>query len=248
MPEFRPSDEVTPKRGEVIAFPTMARRFTDAEPRSHTSRATPAASDTVAEIRARMEEIERRRREDRDGAADDESAPSTPSGASVVPMPGVSGDAELMSEAQDALVRALARAPKSIHEARQYLGEQFEELGALELDRIIERCIALGYLDDFRLAEQLCEGAFRRKSLGRHAKANELRRRGVPNAIIDDVLADEEPDVEYARALELARERVRRARGLDYETARRRIHGYLARRGYSSEIATRAVRAALLDD
>lgn len=238
MPSFRPSDEAAPKRGELIAFPTSKR-------------------ETIDAIRGRLEALEAEHRRDDASAAEavidvdtgpQHAHPPVAEHNPVAALPGASGDAALLDAAQDALVRALARAPKSVDEARRLLERDYEELGERDVEHILDRLLDLGYLDDRQLAEQLCTGTFARKSLGRHAKANELRRRGIANAIVDEVLAEEEPDVEYERALDLARERLRRTKGVDLEPARRRIHGYLARRGYSSEVASRAIRTALLDD
>ena len=108
--------------------------------------------------------------------------------------------------------------------------------------------LELGYLDDARLAAQLRDGRFARKQLSRSAMERELRSRGIENSTIELALANIDGDDEYERALELARDRARRSRSLDYDTAYRRIHGYLARRGFGGETASRAIRAALNGD
>ena len=168
-----------------------------------------------------------------------------PTTANVTALPGSSGDADLVHDAQEALVRALARSPKSEHEAHEYLRTNFEDLGESDRHLIVDRMRDLGYLDDERLAAQLRDGRFARKQLSRTAMARELRAKGISSTVIDEALDELDRDDEYERALELARSRVARSRGVDYDTAFRRIHGYLARRGFGGEFATRAIRQAL---
>lgn len=165
--------------------------------------------------------------------------------ATVTALPGTSGDAGLLQDAEDALVRSLARSPKSVAEAQEMLQRDYEELGESDRHQIIGRMLELEYLDDARLAAQLRDGRFARKQLSRNAMERELRARGIDAGTIDEVLAPIDGDDEFERALELARDRARRTRSLDYETAYRRIHGYLARRGFGGEVVSRAIREAL---
>ena len=165
--------------------------------------------------------------------------------ANVAVLPGTAGDAGVIDEASDALVRWLGRAPRSVRDARHFLRDGFEELGALDLDRIVDRMIELRYLDDTALAEQLRDGRLRRRNLGRAAMARELRDLGIDDTVIDEVLGELDRDAEYEQALELARSRVRRVAVGDRDTAFRRLHADLSRRGYGGELASRAVRQAL---
>ncbi|MDJ1371605.1 regulatory protein RecX [Gulosibacter molinativorax] len=174
-----------------------------------------------------------------------DSSPSASRHSNVARMPGVSEHDEIDADAaNDLLVRALARSPKSVSEADRFLAER-TELGAREREAIINRMLDLGYLDDARLAEQLVSGSLSRKGLGHGGMTRELRKRGIDDGIIREALGSMDGDEEFERALELARERAGRFRGLDYETAERRLYGYLARRGFGGEIVRRAVNAAL---
>ncbi|KAB1641873.1 regulatory protein RecX [Gulosibacter chungangensis] len=227
---------------EVIAFPGF-----------NTSNATaPGEREShLAQLRAKMLET----------AAENEPnpAPSTKQGTpersgpqfrpksdnNVARMPGIAEHDEAdVEEASDLLVRALARSPKSVREAEEFLANR-TELGPREREPIVNRMIDLGYLDDASLAEQLVSGALSRKGLGRGGMSRELRKRGITDEIIQTVLGDFDGSEEFDRALELARERASRFRGLDYETAQRRLYGYLARRGFGGDIVGRAVKAAL---
>ncbi len=170
--------------------------------------------------------------------------PKTPR-TNVSRMPGLAEhDEQETRAATDLLVRALGRSAKSVREAEALLTEQ-TELGAREREQIINRMVDLGYLDDAALAEQLMSGTLSRKGLGRTGMSRELRKRGIDDSIIQDALGEFDRDEEFDRALELAQDRASRLRGLDYETAQRRLYGYLARRGFSGDIVGRAVKEAL---
>ena len=149
-----------------------------------------------------------------------------------------------MDEAAELLVRALARSPKSEREADRLLAEQ-TDLEPLERERVVHRMIDLGYLDDARLAEQLATGSLSRKGLGRGGMSRERQRRGIPESVAEAVLAEFGGDEEYERALELGADRARKLRGVDREVARRRLYGFLARRGYGGDIVGRVVRELL---
>lgn len=176
-----------------------------------------------------------------ESAPDDESRIDA---SNVIRFPGVVGDDAARAEAEDALVRALARAPKSEREADAFLREH-AEIGEIERELILDHLRSLGYLDDARLAEQLRTGRLARKGLGRSGIRQELRARGIAADLVETELAELDPDDELEHATELAQDRARRAHGLDRDTAERRLRGYLARRGYTGDVVTRAVRAAL---
>ena len=59
---------------------------------------------------------------------------------------------------------------------------------------------------------------------------SELRRKGVSNDIIEQALEDLD---EEAGAMKVAEKKVRRLTGLDKSTFRRRMWGFLKRRGFS---------------
>jgi regulatory protein len=72
--------------------------------------------------------------------------------------------------------------------------------------------------------------------------ADELRGKGVSAEIIEIVTAEIDQDVEYAIALELATRKQRPIAHLENEVIRRRVHGALARRGFSMSIIAAVMR------
>ena len=120
---------------------------------------------------------------------------------------------------------------------RDIAGEIVQE----ELDRL-ER---VGLIDDAALAESFVRVQHERKGLGRSALTVELRRRHIGQQCIDDALEQIGDDDEQSRATELAVRRAPQLRSLDGETAKRRLTGFLMRKGYSGSIVRVAVDEVL---
>lgn len=155
-------------------------------------------------------------------------------------------DADVVADAERALLRRLRTRQLSVSEARTFLltGAALERP---EADALIEDFLRRGYLDDTALAEQLIHAATQRKGQGRRAIAQALSARGIPREV--SVAAFEElPDDDAERALEFARTKARQLGRYDDDTALRRLMGQLARRGYPGSVAATAARAALAEN
>jgi regulatory protein len=109
----------------------------------------------------------------------------------------------------------------------------------------VERLEGVGLLNDRELADNLVRAKQERKGLGRGAVTSELRQRGLDASVVEEALAEIDDDDEQARCDEWALKRAGSLRGLDHETAQRRLHGYLMRRGYRSETIRRSIDKAL---
>lgn len=149
---------------------------------------------------------------------------------------------EVRRRAEDALVRRLRAKQLSVSEARSVLRENDLDRDAIE--DVIDEFLRRSYLDDHTLASLLVTSGSERKGQGRIALARSLAQRGIPRDIIDDAL-EELPDDDAERALEFARSKASGMSRLDYDTALRRLHGQLARRGYEGSVAMDAARTAL---
>jgi len=113
------------------------------------------------------------------------------------------------------------------------------------VDKELQRLEDVGLVDDFALAETLVRTQHDRKGLGRSALKAELRRRHIPQEAIESALEQLNDDDEQARATELAIKRAGQLSSYDLETAKRRLNGFLMRRGYSSSVVRNAVDEAL---
>lgn len=118
-----------------------------------------------------------------------------------------------------------------------------ETVAAAVLDRLTE----VGLVDDTRFARTWVEIRQRTRGLAGRALSAELRQRGVSDEVVAEAVEVVDPETEERRALELARARVARTRGLAPEVVTRRVAGQLARRGYSAGVAFRAARTAVAE-
>ena len=130
-------------------------------------------------------------------------------------------------------VDALARRPY----ARAELGQHLQRKGFTEpvvtaaLDRLAER----GYLDDLAYARSFVRSRMTGRAYGPRRVRTELVRRGVASVLVEQVLAEHAVDAEVGPedgALVAGRRRMGALRGLAPDVARRRLVGWLVRRGF----------------
>jgi regulatory protein len=92
-----------------------------------------------------------------------------------------------------------------------------------------------GLLDDSKFSADWVESRSRRKGFGKLRLASELRQKGVDKSNVDEAVAEIDPDMELQAAISLARKRVSPTDSGD-PAVKRRLAGYLQRRGYNWEI------------
>lgn len=222
--------------------------------RSRLTRAPEADEDPIASLRAALEQAAIERSASGRGSADQSAAEQ-----SAADSQGAAEEAELqrnavgrgVAEADGAPARTAAEdGVRLLARKSRSSGELRRELSALGHDTPDVEAVLLEfegnlYLDDLGLARVLAEGLRERKRASRAQIRAKLRERLLPDGVIETVLVelDDEQEDELLRAA--AEERARRLRGLDRQTAERRLLGFLARRGWSGEPAIRACREAL---
>jgi regulatory protein len=114
------------------------------------------------------------------------------------------------------------------------------------IDRALERLRALGLVDDDAYARQLAHARVVGGGVSKRRIGQELQRRGVSRDVADEAIGATLEDVEldeFEAAKGVAEKRLRSMRSLDPETRRRRIYGFLARRGYDHDVISRALKA-----
>lgn len=148
----------------------------------------------------------------------------------------------LSRKASGLTIRQLARRGMSRWELEQLLTKReiAPEVFGPELDRLQ----AMGVIDDASLAATLAFTQHSRKGLGRSAIELDLKRRHIAPELIEEALADIADEDELERATELAVKRIGQLSSYDDETVRRRLHGFLARKGYDSSVVRQAMDAA----
>lgn len=99
---------------------------------------------------------------------------------------------------------------------------------------IIERLQSERYLDDQAFAEMWLENRERFRPRSRHALRYELRQKGIDETVIDTVLSDVDEDELAWAAVE---PKLNGWKNLSEEALKKKIMGFLARRGFNYEIA-----------
>ncbi len=138
------------------------------------------------------------------------------------------GDAVV--RAVDAAARFLSYRPRSTAEVRQNLEKK--DYPADVIDATMERLAALGYLDDLAFARYWVENRDTFKPRGPIALQMELRQKGVPDSIIQQVV--ETVDAQDA-AYRAAQGKLSRYRGSTVMDFKRKLGGFLQRRGFGFE-------------
>lgn len=116
------------------------------------------------------------------------------------------------------------------------------------IDRVLERFTGSGLLDDKRYALNFARSRLTGSSASPRRVRQHLARKGIPAAFAEEavqqVLLDEEIDVE-ASLRKVAQRKFESLSGLDPLVQRRRLYGFLARRGYDLDEIQRVVSSVL---
>lgn len=142
-------------------------------------------------------------------------------------------------------VRMLARQARSSGELRDALLRI--DHGRDVVEDVIDEFERSLYLDDTGLARAMTEKLREAKRASRGQIRTKLRERQIRDDVAEAVLGELDDEQEFEMLREAAADRARKLGGLDRQTAERRLMGFLARRGWSGEQVSRAVREALDD-
>ena len=141
-----------------------------------------------------------------------------------------------LAEAMRVGLRYLSVRPRSCREIELRLLR--EKLEQETIEQTIDRLTTLGYLDDRNFAAAFARDRIRLRPCGVRRMKADLLSRGVSSCDADDGIesAMVEQDVnEHELLQQVASARASKLDDLDKGVARRRLFGYLSRRGFSSE-------------
>ncbi len=144
----------------------------------------------------------------------------------------------------DALLRRLAVADLTVGEVLRWCDQR--EVSIEQAHAWLDRLHDLGYVDDHRVASFVARKQRERKGAGRAVVALELRRRKVGDDVVADVLSELDDESELQNAINHAVKRATTLTRYDRNTATRRLHGFLLRRGFDSETIREAIRVAFV--
>ena len=120
---------------------------------------------------------------------------------------------------------------RSVSEVRQHLRKK--QIPDEVIDHVVYRLDQNGLLDDNQFANLWVENRNEFRPRSHRMLAIELRKKGIGEDIITQVLENTTADEELA--YNAAQKQVRRYRTLDWQDFRRKLGSFLARRGFSYE-------------
>jgi regulatory protein len=113
--------------------------------------------------------------------------------------------------------------------------------------RLLDRFEQVGLVDDTAFAHSWVQGRHAARGLAPRALAQELRRKGVPDEVVQEAVAQLGGDELDETARTLVRRKLRSLERFDDATKTRRLVGMLARKGYAPGHAFAVVRQELGD-
>jgi regulatory protein len=147
-----------------------------------------------------------------------------------------------IGRATESALGLVARRPRSVREITDRLRRKgFEQA---TIDRAIEKLEGWGYIDDTEFARFWVENRASHKPRGHRLLEQELRQKGVDRELVKEAIAEAEIDEEGA-ALDLARAKLPSYKHDDPQTARRKLVGYLQRRGFDYDVIKPAIDQVL---
>ena len=118
--------------------------------------------------------------------------------------------------------------------------------GTEAIDITLEDLEQLGHIKDEDFAKKWVVRRQRSKPKGKKMLAHELANKSIDKTTVDRVLAGIHDSEETDIALQLARKQVKRYQSLAPEVAKRRLHGFLLRRGFGYETVQSVIERVLI--
>ena len=147
-------------------------------------------------------------------------------------------------QAEDGCETAYQRAVKFIGyrmRSEKEIQDKLEEYQLPEgtIARVMDRLRRSGLVDDARFSQMWVENRAEYRPRSHRALAYELRRKGIPDELIEQTLDETEDDEELA--YRAATQHSRKWNNLEWPDFRKKLSGFLARRGFSYHTAAQVV-------
>ena len=147
---------------------------------------------------------------------------------------GSATDEKAASRAKNAAYRLLAYRSRSRNELIEKLSARgFDDVVIAGVVSDLER---YGYINDRKFAEEWAAHRVRLSGLGRRRIEQELRERGIDRALVGETLGLFSREDEEVSARKAAEKKLRLLVRAEPAARRRRLAGYLERKGFSAEI------------
>lgn len=122
---------------------------------------------------------------------------------------------------------------------------EHEGYGDRTVTVIINELIHSGHIRDREFAEKWVKRRLKTNPRGKTLLKQELIDKGVDTETADKVIAEISVEEVEELALQIAQKQVRHYKNLPVHAAKRRLHGYLARRGFESDVIIQIIHRVL---
>src|SRR5712692_1269432 len=143
-------------------------------------------------------------------------------------------------------VRYLAGRPHTVSEIHRHL--RSKRFDAVAIDQAIDQLRAQRYVDDEAFARWWVEQRERFKPRGDRALKSELLGKGVSRDVVDVVLGERAPNADVEQAKRALSRPLTRWATLPPAERKRKIHTYLAARGFSYSTIEEVMRASVAEE
>ena len=146
-----------------------------------------------------------------------------------------------VKRAKDYAFKLLSYRPRSIKEIEGRLKKKdYSSKVILEVIKTLKR---LKFLNDKEFARMWVESRIKTRPMGRYRVEQELIQKGIDRDLIEKNLSDYREEEEIKLAKELAQRKLKKSyRNLDEVTTKRRLYGFLQRRGFSYDTIQEVLR------
>lgn len=148
---------------------------------------------------------------------------------------------EEIKKAQDYAFKLLSYRPRSIKEIENRLKKK--DYSSEVISIVVNGLKKLKFLNDREFAKMWVENRIRTRPMGRYRLYQELIQKGVDRDLIEKTLSNYREEEEIELAKELTQRKLKRSyRNSDQPTAKRRLYGFLQRRGFSYDTIQEALK------
>jgi len=146
--------------------------------------------------------------------------------------------------AYEAALRLIAHRDRTVHELRTRLADKGYPADSVKA--AVERLKRIGYLDDRAYCERYTTEILATRPAGHRFITARLRLRGVHPEVIREVLSRAyPPELVEEMAYRVAAKRAKRSRNEAPAVRRRKLAGFLSRRGFNYDDVQKALRRVL---
>ncbi|MBU4310557.1 recombination regulator RecX [bacterium] len=139
---------------------------------------------------------------------------------------------EGVKKAKDYAFKLLSYRPRSVKEIQDRLKKK--DYSSRIISEVIKSLKRLKFLNDKEFAKMWVESRIKTRPMGRHRLYQELIQKGIDRELIEKTLSNYREEEEIELAKELAQRKLKRSyQNLDKVTTKRRLYGFLQRRGFS---------------